>query len=759
MITNSVLRDEVNKINGMSVGIKKIQACEELITIINEMSDSRFMKAKSKIEKLKNLTNIDLKLNILNNSVNEIKTIGKSNNWNYLDVILEEFFNKRNDSLQNNFLQLALEANLEGLTFDEFYSGCRQAVDFLMAYIRKQFLEINNELSKINIDTIHLKNLIELENLTNKLKKNKIEDFEIAISDITNKKFNKKRISFSDSLFIKSELNKSIKNTTFTPIDKNTIKYSQMLYQSTKYATHTQNFIKEITTLDIRISQFDKYGLKTEIIPYDYKHIEGINNKFNSLDLSHYDESKGNNLNFLKKNALVELVSKSSEVKASHLILFKKTLLKIQKFQVLYFQMIENQNEYKKNFYTSIKSSLKCIIDFTPSNCPVNFRFEFFNELKIAISLIETVLKEMIFELEIFSPDKPLKPSVLKLQTNNNISLHDIINLMNDFLIFIEPTSKYESNYSTHDFKRELSIKFENLIAEIELFLSLNTIHLRNYANYIIKKISIPEPQHGYVSSNEASTILKEYRISINVFFSNISNDKNRVHFFQNLISYNHSSLTNHLIIKPANVKDALLIHKSFISYLSEHFINELITFIKSLYQCSSPQKKQVVNLPDSKIIKNAVNEDLLNDNSNFDSDDEINTESENNTENLYSFKLFEPNKKKSNIINMFEKLETSGFLSINSKKDFIALFREGKTNCIIQWEDEDISNIYNFINHLSKLNRSNSEIFQKYPKHIWSFSSKIFKTKKGDFISPNKRYSKPTIKDHILKSAVDFLK
>lgn len=246
MITNSMLKDEVKKINGMSVGIKKIQACEELITIINEMSDSRFIKTKSKIVKLKNLTNINLKLNISKNSVNEIKTIGKSHNWNYLDVILEEFFNNKNNSLQNSFHQLALEANIEGLSFDEFYSGCKQAVDFLMAYIRKQFLEFNNEIIDINIDSKILENPKALENFTNMLKKNKIENYEIAISDFTNKKFQKKKISFSESLFIKSELNKSIKNTTFAPIDKNKIKYSQILYQSTKYATHTQNFIKEI---------------------------------------------------------------------------------------------------------------------------------------------------------------------------------------------------------------------------------------------------------------------------------------------------------------------------------------------------------------------------------------------------------------------------------------------------------------------------------------------------------------------------------
>lgn len=160
---------------------------------------------------------------------------------------------------------------------------------------------------------------------------------------------------------------------------------------------------------------------------------------------------------------------------------------------------------------------------------------------------------------------------------NSNFIYSDIDNLLRDFVILADCTLNYK--LSTFEYKQNLTEKYNQIKDKATLLFDTYSDKQKSYATYFLSVIKKIKYKGSYFQPDIASNILKENNITLNQFFLPPFDDNVHISPLQNYL-YQNLSFFYEMRYDPSDDGEILIsTHKSFISLLSEIYINELKSF------------------------------------------------------------------------------------------------------------------------------------------------------------------------------------
>lgn len=232
-------------------------------------------------------------------------------------------------------------------------------------------------------------------------------------------------------------------------------------------------------------------------------------------------------------------------------------------------------------------------------------------ETNIKLKIWIDYLNEQLSLLQIGNVDTEIKPKSNTVIINGDSLIpSDIEVLISEFKKTVDPTLNYDK--SSLEYKKTINDIYTKLIDKIELLFNIKPENKKGYKVYFISTLKNIDYVSSYVSSEEAKNILKENNISFKTFFVPPMDEQYHVHRYQNYINKDYSFLDQNPDLLPDLDYDLIKTHFSFISYISEYYINELKNKINAL-SLDYEKNQDVYGTFNNDVTDNLSNVDKLN--------------------------------------------------------------------------------------------------------------------------------------------------
>lgn len=333
------------------------------------------------------------------------------------------------------------------------------------------------------------------------------------------------------------------------------------------------------------------------------------------------------------------------------------------------------------------------------------------NFIKLQISIIEQPLLQ---------EDKNIEP----IQVESTKSDSGFIRSFEDFLEMTNILFKYKSDWSCSSFYHALNESFNNMEADIlNLYSKVDKNDKQKFIDAHILKTQSVTKHHIGGTTGWAEAYLKDNGYTLDYVFNTLIFEPDTpLDTMPGCLRLSYAEFTSRVFDQ-----DAFDLRPAFFHYLSEYFVNKLISFFQGLTVSEGQQNKQP-NIPINKTSKTKYP----------------------------SFKLKNFNKKQSSITVLLNHLKDNDFVPRSTEiSEFKKIFKgELPANPII-WSGYK-GDLYYFI----KLLKENDDLFDYMPYYIWEIASKLFVDVQGKAIINGKtKGQKPTNKANFIESAVSLIR
>lgn len=293
--------------------------------------------------------------------------------------------------------------------------------------------------------------------------------------------------------------------------------------------------------------------------------------------------TKENVQEVFKRNFLRWRISNSHEVFENGRLLseFDKTMLLLPSIETKPFN-VDVSDTTKQGYPLTIEMFIKEELKKNEPLYTQTIGSKINRETNIKLKIWIDYLNKKLSLLQKGNVDAKIKPKYNTVIINGDSLIpSDIEELISEFKETVDPTLNYYK--SSLEYKKTVNDIYTKLIDKIKLLFSIKPVHKKEYKEYFISTLNNIDYLGSYEPSEEAKNILKVNNISFKIFFVPPIDEQYHVHRYQNYINKDYSYLDQNPDLLPDLDYDLIKIHYSFISYISEYYINELKNKIKAL--------------------------------------------------------------------------------------------------------------------------------------------------------------------------------